>query len=317
MSEAAFPIDVVISWVDGDDPAWRERRKRYLPEGADKHDDIAGDTRYRSVGEIDYCVASIRRFAPWVRTTYIVTDRQTPNLQFSPISSVKIVDHTILFAGYEKYLPTFNSRAIETMMWRIPELSEHFIYFNDDIVLTRPVEPSEFFEDGKSVCYARWFSIFAARLIHAVKPKHGGHKPVGFKDSLVRAASIVGEKRRFLYLSHSPHTIRRSVLEDYYSAHPDVLERNIRYRFRDGEQFNAQELYYLLARRKGLLRLAPVKGNVLYLKPRKGGEYVARKLQRFDNETQAFCCCFNSLDQASEADRQRVKGWLDKKIILA
>lgn len=317
MGETSFPIDAVICWVDGDDPAFQERRKQYLPADADKHDDIAGATRYRSVGEIDYCVASIRRFAPWVRTIYIVTDRQVPELHFSPISSVKIVDHSVLFAGYEQCLPTFSSRAIETMLWRIPGLSEHFIYFNDDLSLIRAVSPDDFFEKEKSVCYARWFSLFAARLLHFLKPKHGGHKPVGFKDGQARAASVLGERRRFLYLTHSPSAMQRSVLEEFYSCHPEVLERNIQYRFRHHDQYNPQELFFLSACRKGLCKIVSPKGKVLYLKPRGGERYVETKLLKFDKEKAAFCCCFNSLDQATEPDRERVKQWLDKKIIKA
>ena len=317
MSEQPFPIDVVISWVDGDDPAFKERRKQYLPAGADKQDDIAGATRYRSVGEIEYCVASIRRFAPWVRNIFIVTDRQVPDLQFSPISSVKIVDHTAIFSDYEHCLPTFSSRAIETMLWRIPGLSEHFIYFNDDCALIRSVTPEYFFQEGKSVCYAHWFSLPVARLLHALKPKRNGHKPVGYKDGQVRAAAVLGERRRFIYLTHSPLALRRSVMETFYAGHPEVMAQNIRYRFRHQDQYNPQELYYLLAHRQGLCKVVSAKGKVLYLKPRGGEGSVEKKLLRFDSEPGAFCCCINSLDQASEADRQKVKEWLDKKILKA
>ena len=33
-------------------------------------------------------------------------------------------------------------------MWRIEELSEHFVYFNDDMLLTAPVKTSDFFTKG-------------------------------------------------------------------------------------------------------------------------------------------------------------------------
>ena len=35
----------------------------------------------------------------------------------------------------EEYLPTFSSHAIELNMHRIPDLAEHFLYFNDDVYL--------------------------------------------------------------------------------------------------------------------------------------------------------------------------------------
>ena len=54
-----------------------------------------------------------------------------------------VVDHREVFAGYEQFLPTFSSRAIESMLWRIPDLSERFLYLNDDFMLLRPVTPPQ------------------------------------------------------------------------------------------------------------------------------------------------------------------------------
>ena len=65
--------DVVIAWVDGDDPAHKCKKAKYLT-GKDetRFDDIAGAMRYRSTGEVYYCVASVLRYAPWVRKIFIV-----------------------------------------------------------------------------------------------------------------------------------------------------------------------------------------------------------------------------------------------------
>jgi hypothetical protein len=53
-----------------------------------------------------------------------------------------------------EYLPTFNSRTISLNLHRIPEISEQFVYFNDDMYLTRPLKPEAFFENGLPVDYA-------------------------------------------------------------------------------------------------------------------------------------------------------------------
>ena len=74
------PVDVVISWVDGNDPAHKQKIQPYLDSQARKSEDIAGPTRYGSVGEIFFCVASIYRFAPFIRKIFIITDNQNPNL---------------------------------------------------------------------------------------------------------------------------------------------------------------------------------------------------------------------------------------------
>jgi len=71
-------VDVVISWVDGNDPAHKQKIKPFLDSQSRKSDDIAGSTRFDSVGEIFYCIASIYRFAPFVRKIFIISDNQNP-----------------------------------------------------------------------------------------------------------------------------------------------------------------------------------------------------------------------------------------------
>ena len=51
----------------------------------------------------------------------------------------------------EKYLPTFNSHAIEWNMHRIPGLAENFVYFNDDMFLIKKVRPEQYFKNDLPV----------------------------------------------------------------------------------------------------------------------------------------------------------------------
>ena len=44
----------------------------------------------------------------------------------------------------EAYLPSYNSSAIELNIHRIRGLSEHFIYFNDDMFKIKDTQPSDF-----------------------------------------------------------------------------------------------------------------------------------------------------------------------------
>ena len=65
-------IDAVIAWVDGDDPKHIKKRKLYLSsDNEDKNDDIAGSTRIKSLGEIEFCVGSILKYAPFIRKIFI------------------------------------------------------------------------------------------------------------------------------------------------------------------------------------------------------------------------------------------------------
>jgi Stealth protein CR2, conserved region 2 len=89
-----------------------------------------------------------------------VTDNQVPGAidrRKAERDNIRIVDHREIFRGYEQLLPTFNSYAIECMLWRIEGLADRFLYFNDDMMLVGPVEPTDFFSnDGKVILRGRW-----------------------------------------------------------------------------------------------------------------------------------------------------------------
>ena len=163
-----FEVDAVITWVDGADPVHRAKRERHLALAqadvvaqarAPLHDNGTNPHRWLCSDELNYCVRSIANNAPWVRRIWIVTDAQTPEIMQLPpeiAAKISIVDHSEIFAGYDDALPTFNSLSIETMLWRIPGLAEHFLYFNDDVFLTAPVTRSDFFAGDGPVLRGQW-----------------------------------------------------------------------------------------------------------------------------------------------------------------
>src|SRR5690606_13061595 len=46
------------------------------------------------------------------------------------------------------FLPSFNSNVIEIYMHKIPGLTEHFVYFNDDFFIINNVGKERFFKNG-------------------------------------------------------------------------------------------------------------------------------------------------------------------------
>ena len=318
---APFPIDALVPWVDGDDPVLRAKRQRYLDPSAARNDDVAGATRFKSIGEIRYCVASILRFAPFIRKIFIMTDGQNPCLdEFldrnfpDRTTQVVIVDHSVIFKGYEEALPVFNSNAIEAVMWNISDMAEHILYFNDDFMLTAPVRPEDFFpEDGRVVCFGSWFWAPFARLLRKVKPKHNGHRTIGFKDLMLNAMDYMGGGSRFINLGHTPRPLLKSWFEQWAVRRPDMVRTNLQGRFREPFHFQAQEPFYLDMARQGRLLLVPEESKTLYFKRRDKKDYVALKLASFDRSDKCFAC-FNSLDYCTPEEQQQVLSWLQKRI---
>ena len=314
-------IDAVITWVDGKDPVHREKRAKYADPSMLKADDVAGDTRFVEVGELKWCVASINRYAPWINKIYIVTDSQDPHLEDFMNRNfpqghipMEIVDHKVIFDGYEEYLPTFNACSIESMTWRIPGLSERYIQFNDDMMLCAPVSVEDFFtEDGKLVCYAGWDNIPLVRLTRYWKKISKPNKKVTFRGILCNAARLAGNKWSFLRINHNPRALSREFYEAYFAAYPEALIRNLKYRFRDSDMYVPELLQYTIMHKEGLCKLCPVRGNLMYIQPKRKKNYVKRKLKRLSEGRYLFCC-FNSIDKAQPEDLQAVRNWVTSNL---
>lgn len=314
-------IDAVIAWVDGNDPAFIKKREKYTENKEDlKRDDIAGPLRFTEAGEIEFCVESILVFAPFVRTIHIITDSQEPPLERiyekypGSRERIRIRDHKEIFAGYERYMPVFNSLGIETMMWRLPGLAERFIYFNDDCFLAAPVKESDFFgADGECVAYIHKCAPLFIRLLRALKPKHAGHKTFGFKDSMLNAA-IYARSRSMSLISHTPHTLRVSRLKNIYREMPELIDINLRHRFRDPEQFNPQALYYI----KSPVTQRDFKGRILFMKPKLGRQgYLERKLRESENMPGLIFGCINSYEQTTPDEKRMFREWFDRRLSLS
>jgi len=138
------PIDFVIAWVNGNDPDWLSEKKKYQP-AADSADDSL--VRYREWDNLRYWFRGIETYAPWVRKVHFVTWGHIPPWLAVGHPKLNIVNHRDYIPP--EYLPTFNSHTIELNLHRIKGLAEYFVYFNDDMFLTRPVAPDDFFSGGK------------------------------------------------------------------------------------------------------------------------------------------------------------------------
>ena len=159
MGGVDFPIDLVYMWVDDGDEEWRSKRDLYRPtEQRSTTADATSAARWRNNDELRYSLRSVEMFAPWVNHIYIVTDNQRPAWLVADHPKVTIVDHRDIIPA--EALPTFNSTAIEACLHRIEGLSEHFIFGNDDMLLSAPVSPGDFFHaDGRPIVRLMHFSI--------------------------------------------------------------------------------------------------------------------------------------------------------------
>lgn len=134
-----FPIDFVVTWVDDSDSNWQNEKRRYEREELDDK----SISRFRDTGLFKYWFRSIEKYTPWVNHVFLVTNGQIPNFLDINNPKITIINHRDLMP--QSSLPTFNSNAIEVNIDKIPNLSEHFVIFNDDMFVNKPLKESDFF----------------------------------------------------------------------------------------------------------------------------------------------------------------------------
>lgn len=134
-------IDFVITWVDGSDKNWINERLKYSNEKKD--DESSSVIRYRDWGLLKYWFRGVEKYANWVNKIYFVTCGQVPDWLNVENEKIVLVNHSDYIP--KKYLPTFNSNVIELFFNRIPNLSNKFVYFNDDVLIFNQLSPTDFF----------------------------------------------------------------------------------------------------------------------------------------------------------------------------
>ncbi|MGW5847773.1 stealth family protein [Streptomyces sp. NPDC055254] len=234
-----FPVDAVYTWVDGNDPAWAARKAS--AKGEVYHAESASDARFISRDELRYSIRSLHLFAPWIRNVYVVTDDQVPAWMRTDVPGFQVVSHREIFRNPSD-LPTFNSHSIESQLHHIPGLAEHFLYFNDDMFIGRPVTPHAFFTP---VGTARYFPS-RNRIPQG---------PVVETDTPVDAAcknnrALLRERFGRVItqpMEHIPYALRRSAMEEAEADFPEAWARTAASRFRamtDLSPTSSFALYY-------------------------------------------------------------------------
>ena len=315
MLPAMTRIDAVITWVDGAAPAHRAKREAWMSAANPANENATNLHRWACSDELLYCLRSIGNHAPWIGRVWIVTDAQVPDLSALPASlrnRIAIVDHRVLFAGHEAALPTFNSLAIESLLWRIPGLSERFVYFNDDVFLTGPLSPGDVFADMRPVLRGKWVDRRALLADPANRSD-----PARLHDfTQVNAAALAGfGPERLFAVAHVVHPLRRSVFAALWDRHRAAFIANIGHRFRDTGQFLPQGLHNHSCIAAGTADLTSVDDH-LHLRAGAVVDYGAAGVRRYLRraiEPGVKFLCVNDLPQV-EAAIPDTRAWIEAAI---
>lgn len=299
-------IDLVYLWVDGNDPEWLAKHNACIGKTEEKSA-VNCDGRYADNDELKYSLRSIEMYAPWIRKIFIVTDNQTPRWLDTTNPKIRIVDHKEILPKI--CLPCFNSRVIEHCLYKIPGLSEHFLYANDDMFINKPVTPNDFFApDGLPIVRfnRRPFRKFTLWF----KEKVQGKVLSNYVQTIRRSAELVEKKYGVYYGGKTHHNID-AYLKSEYEHTAQVFKSEIEATYSNhvrGSNDVQRNIYSYVA-------LAEKRAYLHYVTQRTSfrlhiqNESHYQKLKKYN----PMLFCMNDSQYAHDIDRKRVKEFLDER----
>jgi glycosyltransferase involved in cell wall biosynthesis len=299
VNECTFPVDVVYTWVDGNDPEWNRAREARLAGLAGTHAaetaqtrESSGQARFVSRNELRYSLRSVNLYAPWVRRIHVVTAGQVPDWLDTGHPMINLVDHAQILPA--DALPTFNSHAIETSLHLIPGLAEHFIYFNDDFFLGRPVRPEALFSPaGLPATFMAPTSIGLTDL-----PDSPPYLKAAWNNRrLLRSAfnQVITHN-----LAHVPYAHRRSTLEHLTERFPDAMAATARAPFRSDTDVSTLSS---LAQHYGLMTGTSYVGEASRAYVNVSNSDLDWQLKKTLQRDQDFICLADHHDHALDPER--------------
>lgn len=252
-------IDFVITWVDGSDKEWLREKSKY-----DKNINIDDSiNRYRDWDNLKYWFRGVEKFASWVNKIYFITYGHLPKFLDVTNEKLVIINHEDFIN--KKYLPVFNSNAIEFNIKNIKELSENFVLFNDDMFIIDSVKPSDFFKNdlprdeyGESaISITNDDNVFPFTLLNNLSIINKYYKKeknifdkryynLKYGKNLIRTLfSLPYDNYIGFYNPHNAQSFKKSYFDKLYSLEKEKYENTARSKFRSKDDLTQYLIRYM------------------------------------------------------------------------
>lgn len=233
------------------------------------------------------------------------------------LDKVEIIDHEEIFRDNKDCLPTFNIRSIDALLFKIKNLSDKFIYFNDDMFLVKETSQEDWFINNKAVLTGVWAKTYNKQVIktlsHRIK-KFINVRP-SFNAAQSRAANIVGFHDKYFKSYHCGRPQIKSVIKNFYDINPERLTNQIKHKFRDGRQYMPYSLCWHLLIKKNLYVESSTNKLV---EINKSKNLSAKKLENIlisiDSKANVKFLNIQDLNIATQETQQVFQNWFIKKL---
>ena len=288
-------IDLVYLWVDGSDIEWAKRKAKMLSEIADikLNSDSIDRCRFQDNNELLYSLRSVEKNLPWINHIYIVTANQKPSWLNLDHKKITLVSHDEIMDDYS--LPTFNACSIESYLTRIPNLSEYFIYANDDMFFFNETKPELFFDKEMKPIYQMGKKIFNKPYNHL------------YGNSVVKGHNLI--KKKFnksvgYFPHHGVDPYKKSYIDECIEIFKEEFETTRHNHFRSFSDLQRTVFaYYAIVEKGCKFEIAPEDS---YAECRKG-QLEALSKSKFP------LACINSGRKTKPDDIEMMKNILQNK----
>lgn len=300
-------IDLVYLWVDGADEEWLNKRNKVLSQFTGLEIEATSDARTSDNDELRFSLRSVDKYATWIRKIFIVTDEQRPSWLNQNNPKVEIIDIRQILPP--EALPCYNSVVIEYFLYRIPGLSERFIYANDDMFIQKMLEPGFFFDKKNGFPMIRFQRSFSNKYIKTISSALNINNNV-YRRTINNAALLV-ERNYGKYYSGTPHhnidaylrSDNQQLVEKVFAKEINAVIGN---HFRTAEDIQRVVFhYYALSQNRGVKKYVTRSDSVRIRihKP---------DFMWYIDKYNPYLFCLNDSHRATEEDRARVKPFLQQ-----
>jgi hypothetical protein len=225
-------IDVVLPYVNCLDPQWKDLYSKYRINP--NKEDLK---RFDDYDYLKFCLRGISKNLPFINKLHFIVMQESQIPKWINRDNIHIVYHKDFIP--EKYLPCFNSATMERFLHKIPELSDNFIYGNDDVIAIRNIDRKCFFIDLDDkmipvisyVSYTRRYDFYSRAIPYL-------EKEFGLKYKDVYRNGV----------KHSFNAFNKNDIIDFYNKYEDLVTSGI-CRFRCNKpkkDYFSQELWKIL-----------------------------------------------------------------------
>ncbi|CAE6376231.1 unnamed protein product [Rhizoctonia solani] len=253
-------LDVVWTWTNGSDPLhFRARRiaemseprfvQEETPRGRNKQKEGAEDKLFREHDELRHSIRSVLdNFHRWsTRFQVLAADFPFPscNLTHSRNTllgqipqwlnnhnskdgsiTLDVVHHSQFMSDYRQ--PTFSSLSIESQLTNL-NLSEAFIYMNDDIFFMAPMTPWDFYTYAYGPVLRMQSDLMVPPTTRETKKAYGEWQTLQYSNMLL--GDRFGQRYR-PYTTHEAKTLVKSMVDEVSITWHSQLHYTGQQRFR-------------------------------------------------------------------------------------